>query len=551
MTVNYYDPELIVKYVDNSVDKNYGFIPYTISAHHERPKWTKPLFNFYDQIFGDDRIMEDDNHVVSVLKTYAKKFNVDFRTIIINYFNAIRKRRKEFIIDSQKRERERYDKVIHRAEQLLDEPKKRKDELRKLLCHSFEELNMTDEEFESWFKNVYSKHKKNEVIQEKHPKPKPKSFIELLDELISSSTRELTFNEFRHEIRSFPATEMSDDEAYARYLNGIEQRKDVIMIKQPDQPIPIPFKTKYKQNYLIIDDKYPFLKPKKLLTNSFPNNRRFNLHAVAPHGLFIIDFMFVDETCYLVAIELNTRKLYVEPTNIVSDRTYETNGPLDQSHFMAITKDKKNHILYLTALKKIMSSGANIKALRGDGEGAFIDKDSLKFYNENNIKFYPVPRIKLTSGKTEPNHTSLAVIDRVIRTLRDMSYNSGLKLTPTTIKQFAQIYNDTPHSTLSKVMNFNVTPNMVSSDIGLETEICRRIEQQNYNIINHPMFDVPEGVECTVLESYDQFAKKRSKIKPDLYKVIGFKDNKYVLQNVNTGKKIKESRANINPQTVF
>ena len=65
------------------------------------------------------------------------------------------------------------------------------------------------------------------------------------------------------------------------------------------------------------------------------------------------------------------------------------------------------------------------------------------------------------------------------------------------------------------------------------------------------MFDVPEGVECTVLESYDRFAKKRSKIKPDLYKVIGFKDNKYVLQNVNTGKKIKESRANINPQTVF
>ena len=490
--------------------------------------------------------MEDDNISASLLLAYSKKFNVDYWTITRNYFDAIHKKRRDFIIDSQKRNRDRYNKVLLRAEEYMNQPKMRKDKLKTLLCHSLTTSNMTDEEFETWFKNVYSKEKKKEVIvQQQNPLTihvaKKVTFTDALDELISKATKELTYEQFKKEIINFPDTTVTTEDAYAYYLSGIEKRKDVARIIYPKQPIPVPFKTKSKQQYLISEDKHPYLKPVKHLTNVFPNNKKFNLHAVSPHGLFIIDLMFVDNTCYLVAIELNTRKLYIEPTNIINESSdYET-----------VTKDKKNTILYLIALQKIISSGANIKALRGDGEGAFNSHKSQTFYQEHGISFIPVSRIRLTNGKTEPNHNSLAIVDRVIRTIRDMSFNSKLKLTSTTITQFVQIYNDTPHSTLSKVMGFEVTPNIASSDIELETEIVRRIQQQNFSTVHSPMFSLMKGVKCTVLENYDQFAKKRSKIKPDLYEVIDFKGNKYLLQNVRTHKKIIESRKNLNPQSVI
>jgi hypothetical protein len=138
-------------------------------------------------------------------------------------------------------------------------------------------------------------------------------------------------------------------------------------------------------------------------------------------------------------------------------------------------KDKKNTVLYLKALKKIIDSGADIKALRGDGEGAFKSNEAKEFYKAHNIKFIPVPRVLYPIGKTGPNHKSLSIVDRVIRTIRDMAYVAGLKLNSTVIKQLADIYNNTPHSTLSSIMGFDITPNIVASDIDLETEIVRRI----------------------------------------------------------------------------
>jgi len=52
-------------------------------------------------------------------------------------------------------------------------------------------------------------------------------------------------------------------------------------------------------------------------TSKFPikDNKRFYLHTIAPKGTFIIDLMFENrQFCYLIAINVNTRKLWVEPT---------------------------------------------------------------------------------------------------------------------------------------------------------------------------------------------------------------------------------------------
>ena len=128
-----------------------------------------------------------------------------------------------------------------------------------------------------------------------------------------------------------------------------------------------------------------------------------------------------------------------------------------------------------------------------------------------------------------------------------MAYTAGLRLNPTIIKQLVDIYNNAPHSTLSSIMGFDVTPNMVASDIDLETEIARRIQQRNYHIVNQPLYKLPIGVKCSVIENYDLMDKRRSKIKPDIYEIVDFKNNKYMLRNERTNKKLERTRADINP----
>ena len=58
-------------------------------------------------------------------------------------------------------------------------------------------------------------------------------------------------------------------------------------------------------------------------TNYFPlkqNQKRYQLHTISLHGSYLIDLMFKNRKyCYLIAININTRKLYVEPTNIIID----------------------------------------------------------------------------------------------------------------------------------------------------------------------------------------------------------------------------------------
>ena len=74
----------------------------------------------------------------------------------------------------------------------------------------------------------------------------------------------------------------------------------------------------------------------------------------------------------------------------------------------------------------------------GDGEKCFNSNKAKAFYKnqdqKHEIKFIKVERVETNykpqheikenkKPKTEPYHTSLSIIDRAIRTIRDMAYN--------------------------------------------------------------------------------------------------------------------------------
>ena len=71
-------------------------------------------------------------------------------------------------------------------------------------------------------------------------------------------------------------------------------------------------------------------------------------------------------------------------------------------------------------------------------------------------------------------HTALALIDRFTRTFRDMLFNSKLTLTNNDVlRELIQLYNNTPHATLSRIMGFDVTPDEMISNIDLQHEFMR------------------------------------------------------------------------------
>ena len=100
----------------------------------------------------------------------------------------------------------------------------------------------------------------------------------------------------------------------------------------------IGYKDKTKRNALVkINYNNPFITSyydNNVQPNSFPlkeNKKRYLLHTIAPRHSYIIDLMFENKQyCYLVAININTRKLWVESTAL----NIETNDEESNDDFM-------------------------------------------------------------------------------------------------------------------------------------------------------------------------------------------------------------------------
>jgi hypothetical protein len=148
--------------------------------------------------------------------------------------------------------------------------------------------------------------------------------------------------------------------------------------------------------------------------------------------------------------------------------------------------------------------------------------------------------------KSSPNHTSLSIIDRVIRTIRDMAYQMGVEdIIPDVMKRIVQFYNTAPHKTLSKIMGFEVSPNMAEQDLDLEIEIIRRFQIKNEEIRNQHGFVLDIGSKVYVYNPRDTVNKRRTSIKPYVGVVVGFNG---VLYQVRTPNGIqKYSRSQLKP----
>ena len=164
-----------------------------------------------------------------------------------------------------------------------------------------------------------------------------------------------------------------------------------------------------------------------------------------------------------------------------------------------------------------------------DDQGRYIiDPADRSNRNIAIAQIYCNNRIKHVSYNIKRNaeHSKLAPVDRLARTLRDMIFNAkrenpAFTLTPETLRKLCDIYNRSPHETLSRVMGFSTYPLAVYKNKTLQDEICLRLLAQNYHTAHRIQQEHIDNGSEVWLHNPRVFGKKRRNTVEDKpYRVV-------------------------------
>ena len=263
-------------------------------------------------------------------------------------------------------------------------------------------------------------------------------------------------------------------------------------------------------------------------------NYQFKTYSRVPGG-FIGDIFFnKSKFACLLLININTRKAYAYSLNNVEIKPI--GGQNEKYTITYSTTNKKTTSNLINVFKQFLNDiDHKITSLRFDNESAVKCKQFQTMLRNNGIKFIPV---------VEGSHTSLSLIDRLCRTIRDVSYNMGIKiLTQDNINKVLNVYNNMYHSSLSKMLGKKITPNEVNEHPELEQQIINYCIDYNKQLkVLHPEIELQIGQICKVYQPFDKFKKRRRLLKKDYYKIVDKTGNIYTVQNVRNNKKIDVPR---------
>ena len=275
---------------------------------------------------------------------------------------------------------------------------------------------------------------------------------------------------------------------------------------------------------------------------------QFKTYSRVPGG-FIGDIFFnKSKFACLLLININTRKAYayalnnveIKPKARIPKEAKQIGGQNDYGNQIYTitysTTNKKTTSNLINVFKQFLNDiDHKITSLRFDNESAVKSKQFQTMLRNNGIKFVPV---------VEGSHTSLSLIDRLCRTIRDISYNMGIKiLNQDSINKILNVYNNMYHSSLSKILGKKITPNEVNEHPELEQQIINYCIDYNKQLkVLHPEIELQVGQICKVYQPFDKFKKRRRLLKKDYYKIVNKTGNIYTVQNVRNNKKIDVPR---------
>jgi hypothetical protein len=262
----------------------------------------------------------------------------------------------------------------------------------------------------------------------------------------------------------------------------------------------------------------------------------------------LVDVVFFGRFAYYFFINVNSRWLYAVCANARVRDGERVEIFAEPSQATCIS-------FYADALEDFLPDMGEL-TLRGDAEGAFStpDRRVQELYERFGTTFIPLSqRLILNTRrqqKTAPYHSSLAIMDSVVRTIRDMSYNVGLgaNIDPLAMNQLIGQYKLAPHSTLTKYgPGFAISPWMAQRDPELRAYIARRMTQDNMEVRRRQGFDLPIGTKCLVYNDISQLDKRRSSTRPEHFIVVGYNHGIYTLEGIKSKIRLSMPRWKVKP----
>ena len=185
---------------------------------------------------------------------------------------------------------------------------------------------------------------------------------------------------------------------------------------------------------------------------------------------------------FLIAINVNSRKLYAYPMKT------------------------KNSESVLEALNKLKDDVRNINSLTSDQDKAYLTEDVLNFIRDNKIDYRTTE---------EHDHNRLGIINRVIRTLRDM--NDERDFTEESMSRAVTAYNNSIHSSIAKKPN------------SFNQEDERKYIYKQRTLTDSIRSTLPIGSVVRVVNERG-FGKRRSNLSERAYLVDSLQGNQYLIK---------------------
>ena len=260
--------------------------------------------------------------------------------------------------------------------------------------------------------------------------------------------------------------------------------------------------------------------------------RKYMLPTYGPRNTWVIDLFFPGKFMYLIGININTRYgIALKPSNI---RKMPNGGWRIPRTNLKTTKT------LLNMLNKFINNtrGAlKFDYLISDQESAFKSREFKKFCRDNNIEHIVYEKNKFgglidTNADSRGNHSMLGMVDRFIRTIRQMAYNLGVKnqnIDPDTMYDILQEYNHSPHTTFYRILGKDITPSEMAQNPKLEDKFVSILAKKKFLIKNKPGYNL-EKKRVRVYNEAHVFDKVRPKLLPGVFDVVGRDGYLYIVK---------------------
>ncbi len=258
----------------------------------------------------------------------------------------------------------------------------------------------------------------------------------------------------------------------------------------------------------------------------------FPLHNYYLPGTWVLDEVNLYGIPCLFCIEGNTRYLKVYSRKFPkTDKEGNTTDVFDAKDFYEVLTS------FLTDIRNEKSINPRIRDID------FIIWDSARIHKhaKNSLDMLGI-KTWMINVSIEP-HGPLRVVDRVIRTIRDLIYRIKDKYAKGFLTDLPQIlnnaivnyYNLSPHATLEKMTNIKgMTPWNVHINEVLEKQIITYCQAWNYNMRLKPHYKINVGDKVMVKDMKNTIGyKRRDKYIQNnkIFTILSIKNNKYEIEN--------------------